>query len=363
MTRAKRRGLARNAAVALGNRRDPADAPRARGRRARRSRTARPRARRVGARAVRMSASARDRLMAFRKSQPRAPRLARRTGGRRAVSRFAVFSSPEVAGAPPLLCINGGMLYSHALLWPALAPLAAGRQVILYDQRGRGASRGSARGPRFAHRVRRRRRGRHPRGARDRALGSARAFVGRRNRHARRVARRRSASAASCSWTRSGPTSGWIPVAARRTRSRGSPASSARRSPRSTRAKLHAADPAVHAEYSRAIYPGVFRRPRVLRAVPAAARGERHRRRRRRATPARGIRLASRRAPHRVANARRARRGRRDPRRGSRARSPRSCRTRARASSRTRATCRSSSVPSGSSPPCADFLDQPDAGS
>jgi proline iminopeptidase len=32
------------------------------------------------------------------------------------------------------------MLYDHALLWPALSPLAAGRQVILYDQRGRGAS-------------------------------------------------------------------------------------------------------------------------------------------------------------------------------------------------------------------------------
>ena len=32
------------------------------------------------------------------------------------------------------------MLYSHALLWPALSPLAVGRQIILYDQRGRGAS-------------------------------------------------------------------------------------------------------------------------------------------------------------------------------------------------------------------------------
>jgi len=32
------------------------------------------------------------------------------------------------------------MIYSHALLWPALAPLAVGRQVVLYDQRGRGAS-------------------------------------------------------------------------------------------------------------------------------------------------------------------------------------------------------------------------------
>ena len=30
------------------------------------------------------------------------------------------------------------MLYDHSMLWPALSPLARGRQVILYDQRGRG---------------------------------------------------------------------------------------------------------------------------------------------------------------------------------------------------------------------------------
>jgi len=86
-----------------------------------------------------MNRRARERLVAFRQSQPRAPRLVRRTVPARGIE-FAVFSSPEVAGVPPLLCINGGMLYSHALLWPALAPLAASRQLILYDQRGRGAS-------------------------------------------------------------------------------------------------------------------------------------------------------------------------------------------------------------------------------
>jgi proline iminopeptidase len=32
------------------------------------------------------------------------------------------------------------MIYSHAILWPALAPLAADRQLVFYDQRGRGAS-------------------------------------------------------------------------------------------------------------------------------------------------------------------------------------------------------------------------------
>jgi pimeloyl-ACP methyl ester carboxylesterase len=83
--------------------------------------------------------SAYDRFVAFRKSLPRTPRLERQTVKTRGVS-FAVFSSPPVVGALPLICVNGGMLYDHSMLWPALSPLAATRQVILYDQRGRGAS-------------------------------------------------------------------------------------------------------------------------------------------------------------------------------------------------------------------------------
>ena len=83
--------------------------------------------------------NARERYTTFKKAQPRTPRLTRETVSARGLD-FAVWRSPHVAGAPPLLCVNGGMLYSHALLWPALAPLAASRQVILYDQRGRGAS-------------------------------------------------------------------------------------------------------------------------------------------------------------------------------------------------------------------------------
>ena len=86
-----------------------------------------------------MTAGARERLLAFKQTQPRTPRLVKRTVEARGLS-FAVYHSPEVAGVPPLVCINGGMLYSHAILWPALAPLAATRQLILYDQRGRGAS-------------------------------------------------------------------------------------------------------------------------------------------------------------------------------------------------------------------------------
>ncbi|HJR62427.1 MAG TPA: alpha/beta hydrolase [Gemmatimonadaceae bacterium] len=53
---------------------------------------------------------------------------------------FAVFTSPPVTDATPLVCVNGGLLYSHELLWPALAPLARRRQLVLYDQRGRGES-------------------------------------------------------------------------------------------------------------------------------------------------------------------------------------------------------------------------------
>jgi proline iminopeptidase len=78
-------------------------------------------------------------FVAFRKTLPRTPRLERQTVRARGID-FAVFTSPPVDGPPPLICVNGGMLYDHSMLWPALSPLAATRQVILYDQRGRGAS-------------------------------------------------------------------------------------------------------------------------------------------------------------------------------------------------------------------------------
>jgi proline iminopeptidase len=78
-------------------------------------------------------------FVAFRKTLPRTPRLERQTVRVRGIS-FAVFTTPPVAGAVPLVAINGGMLYDHSMLWPALSPLAVKRQVILYDQRGRGAS-------------------------------------------------------------------------------------------------------------------------------------------------------------------------------------------------------------------------------
>lgn len=40
----------------------------------------------------------------------------------------------------PLLCINGGLHFGHDVLWPALAPLSDRRQLIFFDQRGRGKS-------------------------------------------------------------------------------------------------------------------------------------------------------------------------------------------------------------------------------
>lgn len=83
--------------------------------------------------------SARERFLAFRRHAPRAPHLERVTVAARGLA-FAVYQTPPVPGATPLLCINGGMVYSHILLWPALSPLAARRQLILYDQRGRGHS-------------------------------------------------------------------------------------------------------------------------------------------------------------------------------------------------------------------------------
>lgn len=53
---------------------------------------------------------------------------------------FAVWTSPPVPGARPLCCVNGGLLFDHRVLWPALQPLAARRQLVFYDQRGRGAT-------------------------------------------------------------------------------------------------------------------------------------------------------------------------------------------------------------------------------
>lgn len=79
------------------------------------------------------------RYAAFRAAQPRPPRLTRHTVRARGLD-FAVWTTPTIPGAVPLCCVNGGLLFSHRSLWPTLAPLAARRQLVLYDQRGRGDS-------------------------------------------------------------------------------------------------------------------------------------------------------------------------------------------------------------------------------
>ena len=92
--------------------------------------------------------NAKERFLAFRRSAPRPPHLVAATVHARGLD-FAVYSTPAVEGATPLVCINGGMVYSHILLWPALSPLAVRRQLILYDLRGRGRSQ-TPPGPRAA---------------------------------------------------------------------------------------------------------------------------------------------------------------------------------------------------------------------
>jgi len=78
-------------------------------------------------------------FIAFRRTLGRTPPLERMTVRARGLD-FAVWTTEPVADALPLLLVNGGLLYDHAILWPALSPLAASRQVILYDQRGRGGT-------------------------------------------------------------------------------------------------------------------------------------------------------------------------------------------------------------------------------
>ncbi len=86
-----------------------------------------------------MTADARARFAAQRRAFPPPPHLTPGTVRVRGLE-FAVFRSPPVATAVPLLCINGGVIYDHRLLWPALSPLSLTRQLIFYDQRGRGRS-------------------------------------------------------------------------------------------------------------------------------------------------------------------------------------------------------------------------------
>lgn len=89
-----------------------------------------------------MPESAVERFHAWRRALPRPPRLVHRTVTVRGLA-FAVHETPVTDGnrdATPLCCVNGGLLFDHRLLWPALSPLAARRRLVFFDQRGRGRS-------------------------------------------------------------------------------------------------------------------------------------------------------------------------------------------------------------------------------
>ena len=202
----------------------------------------------------------RDDFIAFRRSLGRTPRLDRMTVRVRGLD-LAVWSTAPIANVPPLLLVNGGMLYDHSLLWPALSPLASGRQVILYDQRGRGASQApadplSARIDDDAADI----------GALRRALGIRRwdvlghswgggiALLG--------VAQDQAGTRRLITVDAAGPTSSWMDVLHQ---------TAVARAGEADRAVLealygapqHAPDPAVHGAYGRASYAAWFADPEM----------------------------------------------------------------------------------------------------
>jgi proline iminopeptidase len=197
----------------------------------------------------------RDDFIAFRRSLGPTPKLAQRTVRARGID-FAVWSSPEVPGATPLLCINGGLLYDHSLLWPALSPLAAHRQLWFYDQRGRGKTPPppGAKGARIEHDA-------GDVGALREALGIARwDLLG----HSWGGGIALLAAERDQQGTRAvvgvcpvGATSGWMPALDEAARERLGPAERAvlDRHPPSS---LATDDPNVQSAHARAIYPAWF---------------------------------------------------------------------------------------------------------
>jgi proline iminopeptidase len=169
---------------------------------------------------------------------------------------FAVFTTPEVPGATPLLCVNGGLLFDHTLLWPALSPLAERRQRVLYDQRGRGASQAppGARAARSEHDA-------GDVGSLRESLGSARwavlghswgggtAMLG--------AARDRAATRRVVTVDAVGPTSAWMAGLHGDARAR-LEAAARPELDRYPHESLFTDDPAVHSAYARAIYPAWF---------------------------------------------------------------------------------------------------------
>lgn len=217
--------------------------------------------------------TAKSRLLAWHRARPRTPRLERRAVRTRGLD-FAVWMSPPVPGATPLLAINGGLIYGHDLLWPAFAPFAAGRQVILYDQRGRGETPAppGARAARVEHDV-------LDIPALREALGITRWDLAGHSwggglallaasedpEGVRRVV----------AFDAAGATSGWLDALHERAlahlAARGAGAELAALIALDPRA-LHADDPDLHANYSRTMYPAWFHDQRMLAFAPPYAR-------------------------------------------------------------------------------------------
>ena len=199
--------------------------------------------------------TARDRYIAYRRSLGATPRLTHQTVEARGLS-FAVWTTAQVAGVPPLVCINGGLLYDHSLLWPALSPLAAKRQLVFYDQRGRGKTGAppGAQGARIEHDA-----GDLP--ALREALGISRwDLLG----HSWGGANAMLGAERDQAGTRAlvlvcpvGITSAWMPAVDRAALERLTPAERAilERYPPAT---LGDDDPGVHSSHSRALYPAWF---------------------------------------------------------------------------------------------------------
>lgn len=202
--------------------------------------------------------SARERFTAFRRSLPHAPRLTRQSVSARGLD-FAVFATPPVPGSLPLLCVNGGLLFSHKLLWPALSPLATHRQLIFYDQRGRGESSvpPAPRAARIEHDAGDVHALRQALGFRQwdvlgHSWGGGIAFLG--AEQDREGVRRLILVNAV------GPTSSWLPGLHDRALERLS-VSDRTVLQRLDPSALHEGDPSVHSAYSRAVYPAWFGDP------------------------------------------------------------------------------------------------------
>lgn len=196
-----------------------------------------------------------QRLVAFRRTQPRTPRIDRQTVRARGID-FAVFSTPPVSGRPPLVAINGGMIFDHGMLWPALSPLAARRQIILYDLRGRGDS-SAPPNPMDASieddaadlAALRRALGIRQWDVLGHSWGGGIAMLG--------VARDLAGTRRLVTVDAVGPTSDWIPTLRRNALAR-LHGESRKRLERINEALLTSSDPEIHAEQTQAIYPAWF---------------------------------------------------------------------------------------------------------